>query len=120
MAAKAIVTSYINCTGQCQWDQLPTYSATNANWWINGNPARIPQAGDGTVEDRLPNMPSLLNRFDTYSFNIRNIVAEHDRVVVEAMATGYGPLDLVYVNNVTMSFVLDGDGKITSQRKYPD
>ncbi|KAI1376557.1 hypothetical protein F4677DRAFT_418904 [Hypoxylon crocopeplum] len=120
MAVKTIVTSYISCISRRDWNQIPTYFAPGANWWINGNPARVPQAGDGSVADRLPNLPGLLGRFDIYSFDILNIIAESEKVVVEAKATGRGPLDLVYVNNVTMSFVLNGDGKITSLREYPD
>ncbi|KAI6081137.1 hypothetical protein F4821DRAFT_249976 [Hypoxylon rubiginosum] len=120
MAVKAIVTSCINCISQRKWDQLPTFFAANANWWINGNPARMPMAGDGAVSDRLPMLPGLLGRFDTYSFDIKHIVAEGDRAVVEATATGHGPLDLVYVNNIMMSFELDRNGKITTLREYPD
>ncbi|XXH00120.1 hypothetical protein Hte_006462 [Hypoxylon texense] len=120
MAVKAIVTSCIDCISRRQWDQLPAYFAAGANWWINGNPARVPQAGDGAVADRLPMLPALLGRFDAYRFDVRHVVAEGRRAVVEATATGRGPLDLVYVNNVTMAFELDGDGKITTLREYPD
>ncbi|KAI2466056.1 hypothetical protein F4781DRAFT_434779 [Annulohypoxylon bovei var. microspora] len=120
IAIKAIVTSYVDCVGQRQWDQVPAFFARDANWWINGNPARVSQAGDGTVAERLPDTRDLLSRFDTYSFDVLGLVAERDRIDVEAMATGRGPLDLVYVNNVTMSFVIDRDGKIATLREYPD
>ncbi|KAI0139407.1 hypothetical protein F4776DRAFT_662367 [Hypoxylon sp. NC0597] len=77
-------------------------------YWVNGNSTHNSQAGDGSVvADRLQSMQGLLESFDTYSFDILNMVAEFDKVVVEAMATGRGPRDLVYVNNITMAFVLD-------------
>ncbi|KAI1458859.1 hypothetical protein F4805DRAFT_105463 [Annulohypoxylon moriforme] len=119
-AAKAIVTSYIACISSRRWDLIPSFFSHDANWWINGNPARVPQAGDGIVAERLPDTRNLLSRFDTYSFEILGLVAESGRVDVEAMATGKGPLDLVYVNNVTMTFVVDGEGKIETLREYPD
>ncbi|KAI1415424.1 hypothetical protein F5Y13DRAFT_187532 [Hypoxylon sp. FL1857] len=120
LSSKSIISAYIGCISRRQWNQIPSYFAANANWWINGNPARNPQAGDGSVASRLLNVQSLADNFDTYSLDILNIVAERDSVVAEVMGTGRGPLDLVYVNNVTMSFVLDRDGKIASLREYPD
>lgn len=119
-SVKAIVSSYIGCISRRQWDQIPTYFTPHANWWVNGNPAHNPQAGDGSVADRLQSMQGLLESFDTYSFDILNMVAEFDKVVVEAMATGRGARDLVYVNNITMAFVLGQNRKITSLREYPD
>ncbi|KAI0377949.1 hypothetical protein F5Y04DRAFT_284415 [Hypomontagnella monticulosa] len=120
MSIRAIVASYIGCIHRRDWETLPTFFAPNANWWVNGNPARVPQAGDGSVRERLPSLPGLLGRFESYSFDVRNIVVEGNKAIAEATATGRGPLDLVYVNNITMSFVINREGKITTLKEYPD
>ncbi|KAI1385119.1 uncharacterized protein F4822DRAFT_431970 [Hypoxylon trugodes] len=116
----AIVTSYVTTLGERKYDQIALYFAPNANWWVNGNPACNPDAGDGTVATRLPTLPGLLGRFDNLSFDVLNIVEQDDKVIAETICTGLGPQDLVYVNNITMSFVLNDDGKFTTVREFPD
>ncbi|OTB00247.1 hypothetical protein M426DRAFT_324470 [Hypoxylon sp. CI-4A] len=116
----AIVSSYVATLSRREYDQVASYYAPNANWWLNGNPAQNPDAGDGTVDTRLPTLPNLLGRFDKLSFDVLNIVEQGDKVIAETMCTGLGPQDLVYVNNITMSFVLDTDGKFTTVKEFPD
>lgn len=40
--------------------------------------------------------------------------------MIEAQAVGKGPGDLVYVNNITSSYEVNDQGKITTVREYPN
>ncbi|KAI1339122.1 hypothetical protein F5Y15DRAFT_384862 [Xylariaceae sp. FL0016] len=117
---KAIITAYIGHLSNRQWDQLPGYFTPNATWWTSGNPALVDQAGTTSASDHLPALSQLADMFSTYSFDIVNIIGEGDRVMLEGQAVGKGPQDLVYVNNITMSFKMTEQGKICDLREYPD
>ncbi|KAI1206924.1 uncharacterized protein F4807DRAFT_463325 [Annulohypoxylon truncatum] len=119
-ATEVIVTSYVACISERRWHVVPLFFARDTNWWINENPARVPQAADGTAAERLPDTQSLLGRFDTYSFEVLRLVAKRNRTDVEVMATEKGSLDLVYINNVTMTFLVVGEGRIETLREYPE
>lgn len=118
-AAKMVIESYFAATSARNFDALPGFFAPNASWWISGNPERVPKAGTAPAVDQLANLPPLLTQFDEYSYNIRTIVAEGPNVLVDAQAVGKGPLDLVYVNNITSAYVVGLDGKIESVRENP-
>lgn len=117
--AKAAVTGYIAALSARDFNALPSFFSSNATWWVSGNPARVPQAGLKPVAEQLPSLPKLLTKFDEYSYDITNLVGEGNRVMVEAQAVGKGPGELVYVNNISSSYVVNSEGLIDSLREYP-
>jgi ketosteroid isomerase-like protein len=117
--AAAVVTAYITALSNRQWDQLPGYFTPNATWWVSGNPVRDIGSGPNTAAGHLPMLPSIADKFDNYKFDILNLVGRPGDVMIEGMATGTGPADLLYVNNITMAFKFDEENKITSLREYP-
>ena len=119
--AQAVVTAYLSAISSRDFDALPSYFTPNATWWISGNSARVPKAGERPASEQLPNLPNLLTRFDEYSYNVENILSgPGGRVMVEAQAIGKGPEDLLYVNNITSSYVVTREGKINHVREYPE
>lgn len=118
-AAKSVVESYLSTISARNFDALPGFFTSDATWWISGNPTRIPKAGPGLASTQLANLPPLLTMFNTYSYDINTIVAEGPNVLVDATCTGTGPLDLVYVNNITSAYVVGQEGKIESVRENP-
>lgn len=118
-AAKLVVESYLSAISARDFDALPGYFNPSSSWWISGNPARVPKAGTKLALDQVSILPGLLTRFEEYSYNINTIVAEGPNVLVDAQAIGTGPLDLVYINNITSAYVIGQDGKIESLRENP-
>jgi hypothetical protein len=117
--AAAVIMAYITALSNRQWDQLPSYFTPNATWWVAGNPARVAHAGQTTAASHLPLLPTIADKFDSYKFDIVNLVGHPGDVMIEGMVTGTGPADLVYINNITMSFKLDSANKIADLREYP-
>jgi uncharacterized protein len=118
--AKSVITAYLTSISNREFDALQGYFTDDATWWISGNPARVPKAGEKPASEQIPNLPNLLTRFDDYRYDIVNMVGEGPKVIVEAQAVGTGPADLVYVNNITSAFTVTRDGLIDSVREYPD
>lgn len=117
--SKTVVETYLSTISARNFDALPDFFTVDATWWIAGNPERVPKAGTKPALEQIPLLPNLLTRFDEYSYNILNIVAEGDHVMVDAQAVGKGPLDLVYVNNITSAYVVNSERKINSVREWP-
>ncbi|KAH9884708.1 hypothetical protein F4778DRAFT_762333 [Xylariomycetidae sp. FL2044] len=119
--AKAVITAYIMSLSNRQWDQLPSYFTPNATWWVSGNPAHVAKAGLTTAAAHLPELSQLADLFDSYRFDIVDMVGERSTVMLEGRATGRAAPDLLYVNNITMTFeVEEASGKIASLREYPE
>lgn len=107
LLAIKLVEAFFGNVSDRNWSQLPDFFAPDATWWNSGNPALLPPhfpCGDGLAEERLKNIPSLVDQFETYEHNIINIVGHENKVMVEAQAVGRGPGELVYVNNITTLF----------------
>lgn len=102
-AVAATVAKFIGTISSRNYDQLPGFLAPDAVWWTAGNPS-LP-GDDGGAEPALDHVDLLRgggNRYDEYSLTILSQVTEHSKSVIEGRVVGKGPLDLVYVNNVTM------------------
>ena len=117
--AKGVVTAYLTSISNREFDSLSSYFAPDATWWISGNPERVPKAGEKPASEQLPNLPNLLTRFEEYRYDVVNMLGEGPNVLVEAQAVGTGPEDLLYVNNITSAFTVNGDGLIETVREYP-
>jgi ketosteroid isomerase-like protein len=120
-AVAATVAKFIGTISSRNYDKLPGFLAPDAVWWTAGNPA-LP-GDDGGAEPALDHVDLLRgggNRYDEYSFTILSQVTEHSKSVIEGRVVGKGPLDLVYVNNVTMHFTLDAHNKIQLVHEYID
>lgn len=118
----ALTEAFIGNISARNWDNLPSFFAPNASWWISGNPTLLPPGfpcGDGLAKDRLPNLPGLMDRFEKYEYNIVNIVGQENRVMVEGQTIGTGPNGLRYINNITSSYEFERPGKIAKVREYP-
>lgn len=118
-----LVEAVIGSISDRNWNSLPDLFAPDATWWNSGNPALLPPdfpCGEGLAQDRLKHLPSLLNQFDNYEYNIINIVGHDNKVMVEAQEIGRGPGELVYINNITSSFEVEHRRKITKVREYAD
>ncbi|KAI0485123.1 hypothetical protein GGR56DRAFT_616943 [Xylariaceae sp. FL0804] len=134
---QAIAVAFVADISSRNWTSLPGYLAPNATWWVQGNAALEDNVGTTTAAAHLPALSQLADLFTTYSYDVTTVVAspggsggfsgsvggrwgEGGVVMLEAQAVGRGPLDLLYVNNISMSFGFDGQNKIESVREYPD
>ena len=117
---KGVVASFISQLSRRDWESLPGFFSADALWFTNGNPALVKQAGTKPAVEHLKVIPTIADRFETYSFSINHILSEGNEATIEGQALGRGPADLVYVNNITMAFTVDDGGKITMLREYPD
>lgn len=73
--------------------------------WFRDGGRRNKEGAQKTLED-------FLNGFDEFSFEVRSMTAEEDRVAVEAIAHGVGPHGLEYHNAPILMFKLS-NGKLT-------
>jgi ketosteroid isomerase-like protein len=119
VALNGTITSFVAHLSSRQWDQLPTYFAEDAQWFTNGNPDLVKQAGTQPALEHLKLIPTIADQFDTYSFTINTIVRDGINAIVLATATGDLP-NIHYVNNITMAFEVNDAGKFESVREYPD
>lgn len=117
--AKGVVTAYLTSISNREFDSLSSYFTPDATWWISGHPDRVPKAGLKPASEQLPNLPNLLTRFEEYRYDVINMLGEGPNVLVEAQAVGTGPEDLLYINNITSAFTVNGDGLIETVREYP-
>lgn len=118
-AAKAVVLAYVSGVTDKDFDSLPDLFAQGATWWVSGNPERVAKAGTTLAVEHLPALPGLINNFDEYEYRLVDMVGERNTVMAETQAEGSTNDGIHYVNNITVTFEVNRDGKISSVREYP-
>jgi hypothetical protein len=75
------------------------------------------------ADERLPGLPAMMNAFAEFVVDVRSLVADANKAVVELSLRGTEPEEqrgLVHSNDVVMTFEVDAEGKIEVLREYLD
>ena len=92
----------------------------DATWWIAGEPARQPAAGEHSKEQITRLLSDMGRRLkDGLRMTVRGVIAEGDRVAVEVESHGELRDGKVYNNHYHFALTLR-DGKLSEVREYLD
>lgn len=117
---KEIAGEFFACFGRKDVEGAMNMMTDDATWWIGGKPRLFPLAGLKTKAA----MKEILNAFvpgskDGLKIIPTGMVAEGDKVAVEAKSHGEFPSGFVYENEY--HFLLDiRDGKVASVKEFLD
>lgn len=115
--------NFITRLSSRQFSSMPSLFSPTARYWVLGNPSRVPWAGDMAADERLPGLSAMMNAFAEFVVDVRSLVADANKAVVEFSLRGTEPEEqggLVYSNDVVMTFEVDAEGKIEVLREYLD
>lgn len=85
--------------------------ADNGTWTYPIRSDRFRDGGRKDKTDAQATLEGFLNSFVEFSFVVRSVTAENDRVAIEATAHGVGPEGVEYTNNPLLMFRLE-NGKL--------
>lgn len=118
--SQALAEQYVTLFQNGDYDALPDlFTSPSSTYWLNGSPARVPQAGDSTVAERAAGFASFLGAFDNFTLTVTNLVADSNGAIVEATARGEGPGTFLYLQTLVWVFSVKND-KLDSLREYID
>lgn len=103
-----------------QFSQLQELFATNAAYWVSGNPTRVPWAGEALISDRIQQLETMHGGFRTFTVNRRSLLAYDRKAVVEFDLDAEDRVGGRYLNTIVMIFDFDERYKIRSLREYLD
>ena len=89
------------------------------SWSIPYRPDRFHFAGFRTKPELREMLEGFLGIFESFQFEISNMTAEDDRVIIEAKSQGVGPAGATYQNIYVLVFFIK-DGKAHTVREYFD
>jgi ketosteroid isomerase-like protein len=117
---KNLVRQFMDCFNHGDLAGALNLMGEDATWWIAGRPEQLPAAGlydKEKIGRLLVNMGSQLA--DGLKMTIKNILAEGDRVALEAES--YGALQNGRIYNQQYHFLMTiQDGKIAAIKEYLD
>jgi ketosteroid isomerase-like protein len=91
----------------------------DGSWSIPYRPDRFQFAGFRTKPELREMLEGFLGIFESFQFEISNMTAEDDRVVIEAKSQAVGPAGVPYQNVYVLVFFIK-DGKAHTVREYFD
>lgn len=108
-----------------EFSKLYTVFHQDAGYWVIGDIANgIPWGGEATISQRKAQLEQQFNSFKSVAIEIKTVVAEGARVVIEAVLSAE-PLEGLpgYVQTPCFVFTMatrDGETKIAQLREYID
>ena len=94
-------------------------SREDATWELPNRKDRFEYGGPNDKEGTYKLLTGFLTPFDEFSFSVKSLTAEGDRVAVEANSHGVGPGSAEYINNYQMMWTIK-DGKVLSVKEALD
>jgi uncharacterized protein len=116
---KALVLRALRLLSERKVSELAELIHDEGLWSIPYRTDMFPYAGDKNKAAECAMLRQFLSGFDKFSFSVTSVIAESDRVAVEARSKGSGPGLAEYANTYNMSFVIK-DGKLHTVREYLD
>ncbi len=101
------------------FDALMDVLSDDATWELPNRKDRFEYGGPNDKEGTYKLLSGFLTPFETFSFEVRSLTAEGDRVAVEAVSHGIGPGTAEYRNNYVMMWTI-ADGKVCSVKEALD
>jgi ketosteroid isomerase-like protein len=117
---RRIVEAFFSHLSSRKIFEIPALFASEANYWVSGNPSHFPWAGDVDAHARIPQLHATFDSFKVFDLNLRNVVVEGRNAIAEFGVFGQLESGLEYRNEVVMAFVLNESGQILSLREYLD
>ncbi|WP_213576672.1 nuclear transport factor 2 family protein [Rhodococcus sp. USK13] len=108
---KKIVLDACRCIDDRDFTALFDLMADNGTWTYPIRSDRFRDGGRKNKAGARATLEGFLGGFAEFSFVVRSVTAENDRVAVEATAHGVGPGDAEYTNNPLLMFRLE-DGQL--------
>lgn len=118
-ANKELVRRACSHIDKREFDELMDVLAEDATWELPNRKDRFEYGGPNDKEGTYTLLTGFLMPFDEFSFTVRSLTAEGDRVAVEANSHGIGPGSAEYVNNYQMMWTIR-DGKVLSVKEALD
>lgn len=116
---KQIVTQVCQHLSDRNLDALFALIHDEGSWSIPYREDRFAYAGFRDKAGLRELLSGFLGGFDSFRFDIVNIIAEGDKVAVEATSEGEGPAAAQYRNRYLLIFLLK-DGKVHTVREHFD
>jgi ketosteroid isomerase-like protein len=117
---RRIVEAFFSHLSSRKISELPALFASEANYWVAGNPSHVPWAGDMDAHVRIPQLNAMFDSFKVFNLTLRNVVVEGRNAIAEFGVFGRLESGLEYKNEVVMAFVLNEFRQILSLREYLD
>lgn len=118
-ANKRLVLTACKYLGDCDLPALFDLIHEDGSWSIPFRSDRFQFGGFRDKPAFIETLTGFLGGFERFSFEVINITAEEERVIIEAKSSGLGPGDAEYENNYLMIFFVR-DGKLHTVREYFD
>lgn len=112
---RATLTQWISAFNDRRQEDLHRLFAPDAKWSLIGRLDRAPWALEVSGEDLLKRSDNALV-FETWEFNVENLIIDNNKAVIEASGKGRGPGSLAYNQNFLMRFILNDEGKVKNLR----
>ncbi len=101
------------------FDALMDVLREDATWELPNRKDRFEYGGPNDKQGTYQLLSGFLTPFDEFSFEVKSLTAEGDRVAVEAVSHGIGPGTAEYRNNYVMLWTVQ-DGKVASVKEALD
>ncbi len=118
-ANKELVQRACSYIDKREFDALMDVLAEDATWELPNRKDRFEYGGPNDKEGTYKLLTGFLTPFDEFSFTVKSLTAEGDRVAVEANSHGVGPGSAEYINNYQMMWTIK-DGKVVSVKEALD
>lgn len=118
-ANKDLAATFIEAMRTSNGDQLAALTTADFSWWILGEPAYLATAGEHNRDFFLGFFAGEPAFAGVPTFDVIAMIAEGDRVAVEARLEAITSTGTRYRNAYHFSFVIE-DGKIKRMREYMD
>jgi ketosteroid isomerase-like protein len=117
---RRVVEAFFSHLSSRKISSIPALFASEANYWVSGNPSHVPWAGDMNAHVRIPQLNAMFDTFKVFDLDLRNVVVKGRNAVAEFGVFGKLESGLEYRNDVIMGFVLDEFRQILWLREYLD
>lgn len=120
MTNKELVTQFIEAMRISDVAKLQTMLGDNFSWWINGKPEYLQTAGEHDKEFFLGFFGGGADLFpEGAEFSVSGMVAEGNKVAVEATMKAKTAMGSLYENDYHFLFTIE-EGKVVRMKEYMD
>jgi hypothetical protein len=116
---KELVRRACSLIDKRDFDMLMDMLSDDVTWELPNRKDRFEYGGPNDREGTYKLLTGFIMPFDEFSFEVKTLTAEGDRVAVEAVSHGVGPGTAEYNNNYVMMWTLK-DGKVRSVKEALD
>lgn len=117
--ARSVVLRFCDLMSQRETGAMLALVAEDVHWAAVGRPDRFAYGGVHGKAEAEQYMPAFLAAFETFRFDVHDVICEGDRVAIDASSHGVMPTGKIYHNEYLMHFAVK-DGQIVSIKEFFD